>query len=598
MEFNQSSFSGGMNLLVDDTRLPVNSKYKLGDNPYDLGYSQYREAFNIRNRYDVLTPVKSGLKDPAAPAGLKQELVTFGNYIILFVNGFAYYRYYTDTGWRQIEGFQMSSTAPRFWTCVVPVGTTNYARIAATGSTTDLRANPAGGIQTASVIGANAGNNPGLLVQDNINQPQFIFLNGAGNIVVRTTQTFGQWSITYTNATNVEVAKDASGNYLDNREYVPIGNCMAWNNGVLYLVSQDFSSIYRSVSGRPLDFMVNVTNLLATVAPYTQYGGGDATTTSYTVGVGGISCIRPVSSGGIFVAASNANFIVTQNTSPTAPTLFGEYTFIRTFLFNATCLSDRAIMDSLGDTRFIDLTGIRSFNAIQQLQNEGRNSQFSAPISIAFTNIVQDASLSAAILYDNYEFYAVTSTFGTSIVVYDTILACWASFDLSQTGGKRIKAFAKIELSIQRLYAITEDNELYTLYEVENNSTAYVRLGAVANLPKTSQSVGNIRCVLNNVTADCEISAIPFTDNRLSEKSVQTKQVTYVPPVYPYTGIVNMSDLNTQLTNVLFSFPNGQQGWKSFPVIQWTGTSSLVYVSMDIKEGNTMNPLMAQATVK
>jgi len=616
MEFNQSSFSGGMNLLVDDTRLPVNIKYKLGDNPYSIGYNQYREAFNVRNRFDVLESIKNGVVDSAIPLGIKQELVAFGNYIIAFVNGSAYYRYYADSGWRQIDGFNMSPTAPRYWTCVIPVGTTNYVRLSNTGSVY-ASSNPSGGIQQAIVSGANAGNNPGLLVQDNINQPQFIFLDEYGNIAVRITQSFTQWQIVYTDATNLTVAKDSNGDYLDFREYVPIGNCMAWNNGVLYVVSQDIESIYRSVSGRPLDFVVNVTNKLSTnnkvtivtyvdpvtgvtlkpsYPPYTQWGGGDATTTSYSVGVGGISCIRPMSSGGIFVAASNANFAVTQNTSPTAPTLFGEYTFIRTFLFNSTCLSDRAILDSVGDTKFIDLSGIRSFNAIEQLQNEGRNSQFSAPISPAFKNIVQDAGLAAAILYDNYELYAVNTIFGPAIIVYDTILGCWTSFDTTQTGGKCVKAFAKIELSIQRLYAITEDDRLYTIYGGMENATSLVRLGAVANIPKTSHTVNSIRCVLNDITSDITLSAIPVTDNRLTEDSVQTKNITYNPPVYPYSGLANMPDINTQVSNELFSFLNNQQGWKTFALVQWTGSGSLVYVSMDIKEENTMNPLMSQAT--
>ena len=584
-----------MNLLVDDTRLPVNTKYKLGSNPYDIGYNQYREAFNVRNRYDVLQPIKNGIKDTAAPKGLKQELVTFGNYLILFVAGSAYYRYYTDTGWTKIEGFNMSTTAPRYWTCVVPVGTTNYVRLANAGTTggNTGTSNPAGGIQLSNVIGANAGNNPGLLVQDNINQPQFIYLDAGGGIHVKTTQSYGQWHITYTDYTNVTVATDG-----DQREYVPIGNVMAWNNGVLYVASQDGEFIYRSVSGRPLDFMVNVPFGLVTVAPYIQYGGGDASTTAYSVGVGGITCLRPASSGGIFVAASNANFIVTQNTSPTAPTLFGEYTFIRTFLFNATCLSDRAILDSLGDTKFIDLTGIRSFNAIQQQQNEGRNSQFSATISSTFKGIVQDSSLAAAILYDNYEVYGVNTIFGPLLVIYDTILGCWTSFDTSQTGGKLVKALAKIELSIQRLYCITEDDELYTLYGGDNYATAYVRLGALSGAPKMSQSVNNIRCVLNNITSDCTISAIPFTDNRLTDPTTQTKDIKYIPPAYPYSGLVNMPDLNTQVSSVLFSFLNSQQGWKSFPLIEWTGSGSLTYVSMMVHESDNMNPLMAQSTTK
>ena len=75
-EFNQASFSGGMNLLVDDTR---------------LGPNEYREAFNVRNRFDVLGAINEATEDVIAPAGLKQGLYSFGDYLIAFVAGKAYY---------------------------------------------------------------------------------------------------------------------------------------------------------------------------------------------------------------------------------------------------------------------------------------------------------------------------------------------------------------------------------------------------------------------------------------------------------------------------------------------------------------------------
>jgi len=629
MKFVQTHFNAGMNLLLDDSRLPVMFEYKIGDNPYKIGYNQYRLGINVRNRYDTLKPIYQSVKDPAAPVGIKQELVTFGNYIILFVAGFAYYRYYLDSGWKQIPNFQMSPTAPRYWTSFVPVATTNYIRIAATGTTNTGTTNPAGGIQLSNVAGASAGNLPGLLVQDNINQPQFIFLDEDSNIICRTTQSFTQWSIVYTDATNTVVATDSHNNPLDNREYVPIGNSMTWENGVLYITSQDGNFIYRSVSGRPLDFVINVTNILAantttqtwnyidpisgtgttvSVPPYAQSGGGafsatnvfsaggDATTTSYSVGVGGIVCLRPVASGGIFVAASNANFVVTQNTTPNAPTIYGEYTFIRTFLFNDTCLSDRTIIDSLGDTKFIDLTGIRSFNAVEQQQNEGRNSAFSAIIQSAFTNIVQDATMSAAILYDNYELYAVNTIFGQAIAVYDTILSCWSSFDLGQCP-VAIKQLAKIELTIQALYAVGVDDNLYTLYSSPNFATAYVRLGAISNDPKMTHKLTDVCLVLNEITGNCTCSCQVFTDNRISEANSTPKTITYNPPDFIYNGAVNMPDINTLCQPVYFTFPNTSQGWKTFVLLSWTG-GNLTSVSMTMTEAETMQPLTAQANVK
>ena len=633
MDFSQSSFSAGMNLLVDDTRLPIVVGYKLGDNPYKIGYNQYRLGINVRNRFDVLQPILQSKIDTAAPTGIKQELVTFGNFVILFVAGLAYYRLYTDTGWKLIEGFQMSTTAPRFWTCFVPVAITNYVRIANVGITNAATSDAKAGIQLSAVAGASAGNISGLLVQDNINQPQFIFLDDDGNIDVRITQSFTEWSIQFTDPSNTVVATAEDGTPLDFREYVPIGNVMTWENGVLYVASQDSNYIYRSVSGRPLDFVINVTNILAAntteqsweytdpitgnqiivdVEPYSQSGGGafdasnvfhqggDATTTSYSVGVGGITTLRPIASGGIFVAASNANFAVTQNMTQNAPTEFGEYTFIRTFLFNATCLSDRTIIDSLGDTKFIDLTGIRSFNAVEQEQNEGRNSQFSATIQGAFGDeanpLIQNSSQAAAILYNNYELYGVNTIYGPALAVYDTILSCWTSLDLLQIP-TQIKILAKIELTIQRLYAIGIDDNLYELYGGTEFATSYVRLGAAANEPKFAHKLTDVRLVLNNVTKDCEVSATVFTDNRVSDQPTITKKITYSQPTPVYTGPINMPDVNTMCQPVSFMFPNTQQGWKTFALLSWNN-GNLTTVSMTLTEAQPMNQLTSQANVK
>ncbi len=572
-DYIQQSFSGGMNLLSDDTRLQPN---------------QYVVGFNTRNRLDILEPCFSSAEDFAVPLGIKQELVTFGNFLILFVAGSAYYRYFSDTGWRQIDGFQMSPTAARFWTQEVPVALTNYLRLA-TVNTTTMLPDPRDKIIFNNVSAATEGNFPGLLVQDNVNQPLFIFLDSVGTPTVRITQTFEEWDMTVTDG-------------VDAREYVPIGNTMAWVEDKLYIASMDGNFIYHSVSGRPLDFVINV--------GADGDKGGDAFTTAYSVGVGGITSLRAMSNAGLFVAASNANFNVTKNQSNIAPTIFGEFTFTRTFLFNATCLSDRVILDSLGDTRFVDLTGVRSFNAILQQQNEGRNSLFTLTIQNAFVKkafgrnvtIVQDPSTSAAILYDNYEFYAVQTVFGPAIAVYDTLNKCWSSFDLQQTNGKRVKIFAKIELSIQRLYAITEDDRLFELYAgPEMDTPSFRPISATSSMViggdnpiKGEIKLNEVRCVLNKIVKETTISALPYTNNLVADTK-QTKPI-YEPAVV-LTKSTDLSDIGTTLSNMLFSFPNCKQGWKTFCELSWT-SGSLVQISYTFTDLTPMNPLNSQASIR
>lgn len=579
-EFNQTSFLGGMNLLSDDTRLQPN---------------QYRLGINVRNRYDTLDEIPNSELDVSLPNLIThpiQEIVTFGNYIILFAGGSAYYRYYDAFGWTQIAGFAMSPIAPRYWTVQIPVGTTNYVRVAAALTGTTVVSSSTGLVtQQNPVSGASGGNMPGLLVQDNINQPQFIFINTSNQIEVRVTQTYAEWAVSYTPSTGVMT--------LDEREYVPVGNTMAWVDGILYIASQDFNTIYRSVSGRPLDFVVNV-NVAGAV-------GGDATTTSYSVGVGGITSLRALADGSLFVSAGNANFSVAKNMTQNAPTMWGEYTFIRRFLFEATCMSDRSIIDSLGDTRFIDLTGVRSFNAIQQLNNEGRNSLFTANIQAAFKGVVQDTT--AAILFDNYEFYAVNTVYGPAIAVYDTIAGCWSSFDLSQTGGSKIKQFAKIELGIQRLFAITEDDQFYTLYSGSDYAPGLVLTGAVsANTLLQGEQVSktrfeikpcDFRCIISRINQDSVAKLTPIVDNRVSAMvSAVEKHITYIAPSLVYSGTLPLPDIDTQLTNLYFPLPNCEQGWKVAMLLEWTGGGSITQYSMTFTDKTPMNPLNTQATTK
>jgi len=581
-EYNQQSFIGGMNLLVDDTRLQPN---------------QYRLAFNCHNRYDVLDPVLTSVKDLYVPQGLKQEMVTFGDYLIIFVAGKAYYRRYDTPTWSLIPEFSMSTVAPRYWTAAVPVSVTNYGRINKTvpygTSNTPIGSSLAGVISTQSIAGSFAGTLPGLLVQDNINQPQFIYLDTAGNPRCRITQRYNEWVATYGD----EYGEDDYGRLLvDKREYVPIGNVMAWVDSILYITAQDGNSIYRSVSGRPLDFMVNVDTA--------GQPGGDATTTAYTVGVGNISCLYPMNDGTLFVSAGNSNFVVSKNMSNIAPTMFGEFLFIRKFLFEATCLNDRCIIDSLGDTKFIDLTGVRSFNAVVQEHNEGRNSVFTSTIAAAFKGIIQDYA--AAILYNNFEMYGVNTIFGPAIAVFDTITGTWTSFDTKQTGGKKIKQFAKIELGTQRLFAITEDNQLYTLYAGPTyDEASFLTLGIsaaelsqngrIAN-PKNEIKMTDFRAILNRITQTSTMSVQPFVNNRLSVNSpIVIKSIKYSPPDLVYTG--NIPDLNTQLTNVYYTFPNLEQGWKVALIVSWTGGGSLTQFSANLTDVTPMNPLRSQTSV-
>ncbi len=577
-DFVQSSFLGGMNLLSEDTRLQPN---------------QYRVGFNLRNRYDVLQPVKSSVLNTTLPEGIVQEMTTFGEFEIVFVSGKCYFKHYDRFAWTEIEGFAMSTVAERYWTVAVPLATTNYLRVSPeveSGAFTGVSSHtPLDMLQLSAA--AVAGNVPGLLVQDNINQPQFLFINEDGVPEVRTTKNYEQWNVEY-NAGDMVLE-------VDEREYVPIGNAMAWDGVVLHITAQDFVQIYHSVSGRPLDFMVNVTQ--------TGEKGGDASTVAYSVGVGPITCLKVMSDGSLFVAAGNSNFAVSKISGEGVPLIFNEFQYSRKFLFEATCLSDRCIIDSLGDTRFIDLTGVRSFNAVLQLQNEGRNAPFTAIIQPALDGIIQ--SVAAAILFDNYEIYSLSTVYGNVLAVYDTLSGCWSSFDTTQTGGSAVKILAKIELGIQRLYAVTEDNKLYVLYSSEDSEIAAVVTASInattvqgdtaVRLTNPEKEVKPLafRCVINKITEDSTATLTPIVNNRVSATiPALVKTITYVAPAVPYSGVFNLPDIDSQLTNLYYPLPNCEQGWKASALFSWTGGGSLTQLSMSLRDESPMNPMQTQAT--
>jgi hypothetical protein len=295
--------------------------------------------------------------------------------------------------------------------------------------------------------------------------------------------------------------------------------------------------------------------------------------------------------------------------TPIAPTIFGEYTFTRTFLFNSFCLSDRAIIDSIGDTKFIDLGGIRSFNAIASLQNEGRNSVFSNSIQAAFgtapISIIQDPANVSAVLYDNYELYSVQTIFGSTIAKYDTVNACWTSFDVQQTPGKRVKQFAPLQINVLALFGITEDDNVYQLYasptKVDDASfrtvgvcstLLYANYVIKMNNPNSEIKLQKTRIILNKITEGCSITLSSYVNNRLIAEP-STKNITFETSDSIVSDDYTLPDVNTQLTNVLFSAPNAAQGWKTFGVISWTGGVITQY-SMELENLTPQNPLRSQ----
>ena len=490
MDFIQQSFGGGMNLSVDDTRVPENG---------------YRLAFNVRNRHDALETVKrskvydTDLLFPAIanPGGYTstdpkvQGIIFVDPYFFVFVDGVclkkskdaeafsvvwsttsthvkpATYSNGVTTGTGTIR---LSTTEEFVFTAVVPP---SYDNFAAKSTSSD---NPNVGAQsdyTKRIPPTVAG----IVVQDGTNRPNLIEIAADTTVTARQLMGYDQWrpnfitinnssgysagtstytvdaipvqinsgsvikftgggvlTVSDTNApSDTALAGTLVGSVADNeigivgfREYVPIGKHMTHHGGKLYMASADGTKLYHSVTGRPLDFMIPLNEDGAKIHDDEASGGVEAV--AYTVSNDPITCLRSLNTEELFVGAKNSSYAIKPDITNT---IFGEPTFIKKYLFSTGPVNQNSFVDLLGDFAFIDQHGIRSFNAVQQAEALARNDIFSRPISDIFKAVLQDGSFQCAIVHDGYAlFHLMTNLPQQEItVVYDMATKKFVSLD-------------------------------------------------------------------------------------------------------------------------------------------------------------------------
>ncbi len=516
MEYVQSDFSGGMNIF--------GSEVKIADNEYGL-------ASNIRIRTNDLICAKEPVEDEQAPDGLMQGLYAFDVYLLLFCRGAAFYKDVTDPNseWTQINNFAMSTTAPRIYVEAVPASTLNFERKLQEGdradgssSETNLDVNPQ--IRQSSSLS-------GLVCQDGGTTQPFIIFPDATAAQLKP---YEQWTKTL-------------------REYVPKGKQMKYMNGILFIVAPDGKTIYRSVSGRPLDFVVNV--------KADGDKGGNADTTSYNIGYNAVTCLSSLNSGELFVGTSETCHPVEFNYDRT---IFAEPTFFNRRSFSAGVVNQFSFIDILSDYTFIDIDGVRSFNAVQQQQSEGRNAIFSSRISKAFEGIKQADLTSAAFVFDNYSFFAVNTVYGYRVAVYDNNRLVWVALDDLGLANP-IKQFAAAKQSTDpTLYGITED-KVYRLYKSDEELQGDVRFkGFTAGTAAAKVKLQNVY-----VTFDGGVTSGLATIDQLVNNGTTAPSITRTVP------------LDGTSEPVRFNFQSqGKEGWKVQPRLRWQNEASIPSISV------------------
>jgi hypothetical protein len=539
-EYILNDFSGGSNLLDDATKLAKNEDYLI---------------INGRCRYGNITPIKQPLQVEGIPQGNFQGCYAAGNFLVVFINGFAYYKDYSapNTSFQRVVDFSMSATAPVIYTALVPASTVNFARVPITPNKND----------PINLVGTANASPQCLVVQDGLNQPWLIMSNGTSFV----SQNYLQWT----------QAK---------REYVPIGRQMLYSNGILYVISADmngrFTQINRSVSGRPLDFMVNITS---TGDKLPAESDGGARSVSYRVDYDEITALSAVTTtDGSFLVTTNRNsYLVTPDFDST---LFGEPTFKNAYLFSTGAINNFSVVDILGDTALIDFTGIRSFNAVSAIRVEGRNSPFSAKLATLFSNIVQ-STFNAAIAFDNYALFSMDTIFGPAVIIYDTLRSSFVGIDLFINLGlddnnypARIKQYAETKTILgRRLFFITTSNKLFEYYAGETSEcTLFTREFCTLD-PNIELKPTGAYCIFTDTRENGTVTLRLFVDRILdytTTEEVDKNLDEIIPPtlVTPPFGIYTRDNVD----NVDFNFVRSSQGWKYMLAISWDFLATLTTV--------------------
>lgn len=545
MEYIQDSFLGGINQQVDPTRI--------GKNQYFLG-------INVRNRKDVAEPIKLPLDiTNKKPEGKIQGIYAASNLLILFVNGRAYYqdfRINTDVNLIQIPGFQMSQTVDMMYAEFIPASRFNIFRTKNNGDT-----NMNGPVNMKTSLNAN-GSPAALVVQDGFNQP-FLITADQG---ARKLQTYSEWQ------TGVDGVTE------DKREYVPIGKQMLHTNGVLWIAAPDGRELFRSVIGRPLDFVIAITGVTGDKA-------GGAETTSIKPDYNPVTCLKEVPTGqtvGFFCGTAPVSRVVIPGVDALC---FGEpLNFRFQFLFPAGPVNQNCIGDIGGDTSFITDSGIRSFNGTSQLMYESTNDPLSASVYQLFLSGVQQTTPCCK-EFDNFTLYAVQTIYGAGILVYDTMSKSFCSLDL-YPNVSQIVQFAVVQYgSTKRLFFYTDENKLYEGFASNVTATAQLYIGEwTSGDPKVEQKGNMLRLVVVDAKEAGTISASIFVDRKRGASGSRVIEKRIDDLTVPQTIPFGTNETKDTVQNITFSDFEAAAGWKIGYLIIWNCQANISHIGVGTVE--------------
>ena len=519
--FKLNNFEGGI------TANKASSK--LADGFYTL-------LTNGRVRSNEIEPIKLPVNQNA-PTGNKQAIYAHGRWLFIMNSGVPYYADLDADSivWQVVADFATLDTqAERIYFEPIPA-LTSYQNPA-----TDEPSDP-----TVSLNFDIFPTPASLLVTDGINQPRLIL----DDLTSRSTKSFSEWTP-------------------DDPEFVPIGIMPVLSGTILYMVSPDGRTIYRSVSGRPLDFVI------------ARDKDGNASVDDPLIGNQPIShgyqpltAIVPANGGGLIATTATKTYLISPNYNYL---LYAEPYFFPSELFPAGANNKFSFVDILGDTAFISSSGIHSFNVTAQAQSESNNFPLGAAIEPL---LVQPQSNTAAVTFDTYALFSVNTIYGQGVLVLDRTSKTFISLD---TVFGSVKQFAVSERNgKRRLFYITTDNKVFEAYASDTRATAQFYAGDFSsNEPSHVHKITTWHVTFTDIVGNVDVQLAYYADRKKIAETVGILETDNIdvqaPKPFPFPDAANVKTID-------FSPGKGARTFKSGLLIEWTGNAKLSSVLGDFE---------------
>jgi len=458
---HRKNFSGGLN-------------YK--DGAEKIAPNEYPLLRNGRVRDGNIVPTRRPLLLTGINAERFQGSYGVENFLLVAADGFIYWKdfavedgafnlFYSSSG----EPLRMHPTAEIHFQAVA-ASSMNRARVL-DGTYANDPIN-----QGAIVNGSPAC----IVITDGLNQPTVVFPDGTW----RRAATYEQWTP-------------------DNREYIPIGTFMYYDGVTLYMVSPNGDKLFRSVSGRPLDFVIVIDDTT---------GGNkaaDANDSAFKFTYGSLSCIGPLYSRGDFFGSTRTEGFRLKLDFENL--YFGEPSLKRIPLATG-CINNYAFTTVNGDNIFVDGGGIKSFNAVESEQTKASTSPFSRTIQKLFDGAMQETPV--AITLNDYSYFSVMTVFGHAIMVYDSHLNAFVSLDHDDDVVDIIRFSVVDTMTSQKLIVCTTTG-VYCYDESEEVSEVGFYWGdiLIGNLKQQGSTI-RLKALFANVLTSGTVTVTDYVDGK------------------------------------------------------------------------------------